>query len=329
MKNCTLAEINKAIPYIPVLRPYVGSIAACILMQQLDYWFSIKNGAPFYKFLVAQKGEKSHPAYKPGDSWCEELSISPDEFRSAFDKIGYRYKSFTEYKRAIKRGNQFQGYYYASYHDKIKGLTWYLRNHDLVDALLFEIFTRRLEKSIYVNNPIPSTYINEVHSRKSEKSIPNISEITPEIIPKNTTTKPVTNVVGSTATPEKETLSALFDLIPVTEHCQRLINAISEALEKHDKEYVRSNIEYCLLKHKPDEGKNSLGGMITSALFADYAETTRAKEAERAKAKSRNEEKRRKHEEQERLRIEAQTEEDRRWSESEHGKMFREMLLSG
>lgn len=205
MKNYTLAEINISIPYLPALRPYIGSIAACILMQQLDYWFATKNGAPFYKFLAAQKGAKPHPAYKPGDSWCEELSISPDEFRCAFDKIGYRYKSYTEYKLARKSGNPFQGRFYASYHDKINGLSWYLRNHDLVDALLFKIFTRKSGKSILVNRYSQATDIKKANLPKQAKPIPNITEITTEITAGKTTTDDVRLLLSET------TLSKISD----------------------------------------------------------------------------------------------------------------------
>ncbi|MBK5275617.1 MAG: hypothetical protein JJE30_11265 [Desulfuromonadales bacterium] len=326
MKNHTLAELNKSIPYLPALRPYVGSIAASILMQQLDFWFSIKNGAPFYKFLAAQKGEKSHPAYRPGDSWCEELSISPDEFRTAFDRIGYRYKSFTEYKRAGKTGNPFQGLFYASFHDKIKGLTWYLRNHDLVDALLFEIFIRKSGKSIYVNGHTQSTQIGKVHLPKLGKPIQNITENTTQNTTENTTTNTEACVVDPLAKPDKQTLSPLLDLIPISEHCLRLTNSLTAALDAHQEDYVRSNINYCLLKHKGDEG-NSLGGMIVDSLSVDYAKATRAREIKQAETKKRIDEKRNIQEEQEKLRIEAKTEEARQWCESEEGKAFTKQLF--
>ena len=326
MKNHTLAEINKSIPYIPALRPYAGSIAACILMQQLDYWFATKNGAPFYKFLAAQKVDKPHPAYKPGDSWCEELSISPDEFRTAFDRIGCRYKSFSEYKRTGRTGNPFQGLFYASYHDKIKGLTWYLRNHDLVDSLLFEIFVRRSGKTIYVDCHSQSTEIGKVHLPKLGKPIPNISENTTQNTAENTTTKTDNDVVDASAEQDKQILSALLLLIPTDEHSQRLTKSLIAALDAHQEDYVRSNINYCLLKHKADEG-NSLGGMIVDALSVDYAKATRAREVNKVGAKKRTDEKRKIQEMQEKLQIESKTEEAREWCNSEEGKAFSKLIF--
>lgn len=326
MKNHTLAEINKSIPYIPALRPYVGSIAACILMQQLDYWFSIKEGKPFYKFLDKQKSEKPHSAYKLGDSWCEELSISSDEFRCAFDRIGYRYRSFSEFKKAVEVDNQFQGLFYASYHDKIKGLTWYLRNHDLVDALLFEIFVRKSGKSIYVNRPSPSTEIDKACLPKLGKSIQNITEITTKITSENTATKSEIQVVDPLAMPDKQLISVLLGIIPSAEHSLRLTKSILTALEAHEEEYVLSNIKYCLLKHKAGEG-SSLGGMIVEALSSDYAKSVRSRLAEQVEAKVRTDEERKLQEKQEKLRTESKTAEDRRWCESEEGKAFSKILF--
>ena len=110
-------------------------------MQQLDYWF---EGHPegYYKFLMPS----DHPAYKIGDSWTEELGMSKDEFRTAFDKIGIRYKSKSEFDKAV---DKFQGKFYCSYVDRRSNLTYYFRNHDLVDAALDELLSKpaqRLEK---------------------------------------------------------------------------------------------------------------------------------------------------------------------------------------
>lgn len=328
MKNYTLAEINRSIPYIPVLRPYVGSVTACILMQQLDYWFSIKKGEAFYKFLESPKNEKPHTAYKTGDSWCEELFMSPDEFRGAFDKIGYRYKSYSEYRRAEKNRDPFQGHYYLSFHNKIAGLTWYLRNHNLVDSLLFEIFSRKSEKSIYENSPFPFTYKSKANLPKSGKSIPNISEITTDNTAENTTTEPASPVVVTSDAQYSQTLSNVLDQIPVVEHCSRLISAIEDSLTANGEGYTRSNIAYCQAKHRSNDGANSLGGMIVMALADDYAKAVRIKAADQVAEKARIAEERQQQDEDEKRRIVAETEEAKEWCATEEGKKFRKMLLS-
>ena len=131
MKNRILHLTRNTIPYVKELHSIAGGVLGCLVMQQLDYWF---EGHPegFYKFLLPS----DHHAYKVGDSWTEELGMSKDEFRTAFDKIGIRYKSKTEFDQAV---DKFKGKFYCSYVDRRSNLTFYFRNHDLVDAALDEL----------------------------------------------------------------------------------------------------------------------------------------------------------------------------------------------
>lgn len=100
-------------------------------MQQLDYWFERKpNG--FYKFLESCP----HQLYRQGESWVEELGISAVEFRTTFDRFATRYKSKSEFDRAP---DKFQGKFYCSYHDKRAQLTWYFRNHTMLDQALDDL----------------------------------------------------------------------------------------------------------------------------------------------------------------------------------------------
>lgn len=126
--NRILAITRNTIPYVKELRQFVDSVAGCILMQQLDYWFE-RYPDGFYKF----QSPTEHPQYKPEQSWTEELGFSKEEFRTAFDKIGIRYKSKSEHRSAT---DKFQGKFYCSYHDRSQGLTYYFRNHGLVDLAL-------------------------------------------------------------------------------------------------------------------------------------------------------------------------------------------------
>ena len=124
---------RRSIPYRPFLRPYCKSAAGCLLYEQLEFW-SAKYPDGFYKFMT--KPTSPHRLYKEGDSFEEEIGFSPDEFRTAFDNIGVRYKSKTEFNNAP---DKFQGKYYCSYTDKIERVTWYYRNHSLANGL-FEHF---------------------------------------------------------------------------------------------------------------------------------------------------------------------------------------------
>lgn len=126
--NLILAITRNTIPYVKELRQFVDSVAGCILMQQLDYWFE-RYPDGFYKF----QSPTEHPQYKPEQSWTEELGFSKEEFRTAFDKIGTRYKSKSEYRSST---DKFQSKFYCSYHDRSQGLTYYFRNHQVVDHAL-------------------------------------------------------------------------------------------------------------------------------------------------------------------------------------------------
>ncbi len=131
MKNRILHLTRNTIPYVKELHAIAGGVLGCLVMQQLDYWFE-NHPEGFYKFLLPS----DHPAYKDGDSWTEELGMSVDEFRTAFDKIGHRYKSKSEFD---KSDDKFQGKLYCSYVDRRSNLTYYFRNHAAVDAALDEL----------------------------------------------------------------------------------------------------------------------------------------------------------------------------------------------
>jgi hypothetical protein len=148
MKNRILHLTRNTIPYVKELHPISGGVLGCLVMQQLDYWF---EGHPegFYKFLEPS----DHPAYKDGDSWTEELGMSRHEFRTAFDKIGIRYKSKSDFDQAV---DKFQGLFYCSYVDRRSNLTYYFRNHDLVDAALDELLSKPAQKPVK-GNPTPAS----------------------------------------------------------------------------------------------------------------------------------------------------------------------------
>ena len=136
MRNRILYITRNTIPYVKELQELTGCVSGCLLMQQLDYWFERKpNG--FWKFMEPCPG---HEQYRDGSSWCEELAISVDEFRGAFDKIGVRHKSKAAFDAAE---DKFEGKFYCSYLDRRQNLTYYFRNHELLDAALDRLIFRR------------------------------------------------------------------------------------------------------------------------------------------------------------------------------------------
>lgn len=135
-----LAITAKIIPYVKELREITGSVLSAILMQQLDYWFHLRPDG-FYKFL----SPCDNPLCKQGETWTEELGFSRKEFWTAFDKIGVRHQSKKAFDASPNIFTAGEGVelYYASYHDKFKGLTFYYRNHALLDTKLAELITRQ------------------------------------------------------------------------------------------------------------------------------------------------------------------------------------------
>lgn len=104
-----------------------------VLIQRLEYWFSKgKFNSGFFKFLEPCK----HFLYREGDSWSEELGWKRDLFKKVFDTVGIRYPSKKSYKEAVSRGDVFQGKLYASYYDRKKNQTYFVRNHKFVNDFL-------------------------------------------------------------------------------------------------------------------------------------------------------------------------------------------------
>lgn len=128
MKNRILHLTRNTIPYVKELHPIAGSVVGCILMHQLECWFE-RHPEGFYMFLEPAE----HEAYKPGESWTEELGVTKGEFRAAFDRIGVRYPSKGQFEGAV---DKFKGNLYCSYYNKQTHRTRYFRNHELLDAVL-------------------------------------------------------------------------------------------------------------------------------------------------------------------------------------------------
>jgi len=115
------------IQYTPSLMKRLGSDRSAILFERLEYWFK-RYSSGFYKFVTACQ----HPCYRDGDSWEEELGFSRTIFNHAFDRIGIRYKSKTDFE---SHQDPFKGKYFAMYMDRQSHRTFFVRNHRAVQAL--------------------------------------------------------------------------------------------------------------------------------------------------------------------------------------------------
>ena len=145
MKHAEL--FGSPIPYYPEFRQITQSATSAVLMQQLEYWFDKSEGRSFWKFL----SPCPHTSYRPGDSWIEELGFTKQGFRSAFDRIGNRYKSKVDFIAARRSGEVFERgddeTLYASYFNRANGLTVYLRNGRRIGAAIDEVVAQNAKKS--------------------------------------------------------------------------------------------------------------------------------------------------------------------------------------
>lgn len=186
----------RAVPYYPELSEKLGNeITASIVMTQLEYWFSKKGYAPFYKFLEpvsnkdAKGNEKSTFGYVQGDSWTEELNISKKSFKNAFSKIGVTYNTKSEFDKAeekFKIGDT--EFFYCCYTDRQTRQTYYYRNHKKVDDLCNEITSSKI---VYDETPRPfpkkTKKLPKVTSRSDKKESLEITKGNPSIIQEITT----------------------------------------------------------------------------------------------------------------------------------------------
>lgn len=124
--------------YKPELLPYTKTVNGAILFAQLEHWFAKKKNKPFYKF---QTPAPEHPFYKPGTSLLEELGLSKYQLRTAFSHIGVAYKSKADFEAAVEAGITFwhpeldRQMFYASYLDRGAMVTFYVRNHQLIESI--------------------------------------------------------------------------------------------------------------------------------------------------------------------------------------------------
>lgn len=162
-----VSDDQRLITYRPKLRKIAKSVTATILLQQMLHWWKSQGRQPFFKF----KEKCDHKAYRPGDSWTEELGFSSKEFSTAIKKIGYKKGKRSSFKK-IEEQKAFVLYYT----DKDR-MTWYEINEKaILDAI---------KKSYLVSDQ--SAVTNEDTNGKLDSKLPKGSYPSTETTTKNTT----------------------------------------------------------------------------------------------------------------------------------------------
>ncbi len=190
--------------YVPELMQLVesGDEKMCLIMAQVEYWFTHKPDG-FYKFMSPAKGD--NPAYRAGDSWTEEMGMSDTKIANALKPICTHYKTLTAYKN--EEGDKFKGKFYCSYYHKPSHQTFYLRNHDLVNAALKRLSLEKRSNIFREKNSSKAGNDEKTFSGNTETGFPEILEA--EVVYTENTTE--TNQENNAySTQEREESSHFF-----------------------------------------------------------------------------------------------------------------------
>ncbi|MBA3530388.1 MAG: hypothetical protein H0T73_00510 [Ardenticatenales bacterium] len=113
-----------------------GDGNTALFLRQVLFWHGL-HPRPFYKFNAPAP---DHPAYRPGDSWTEELGLTRSQFETARKRLAVKVagKDPAQREAAFARG-ALMVYWTTEEH-----LTWYWLNEDRLGELAPEIYDRFL-----------------------------------------------------------------------------------------------------------------------------------------------------------------------------------------
>lgn len=175
-----LAEDHAMVSYRPSWNKITGSVNATILLQQVRFRWINHEYKPFYKFFAPPK--QTHPAYKPNDSWCEELGFTLSELQGAIKRIAKRLT--TEDIKNLPQS--LDGYFFGYYRDQ-QHKTWHYFNEAYFLERIVSLYTSKQDSP---NEKFPSgkspngktsfSQIGNSNVAKSEIPISIHTEITTE-----------------------------------------------------------------------------------------------------------------------------------------------------
>ena len=129
-----IAEDRDLLIYRPTLRNICKSLSSTILLAQIMHRAKQSKEGKFYKFKMPCE----HIKYREGDSWCEELNFSREEFDGALKNIGI--KITAKNKETIEAKEAFVWYY-----TDMARITWYEINTPTLKKALTKQYTLRKE----------------------------------------------------------------------------------------------------------------------------------------------------------------------------------------
>lgn len=149
----TISEDARMIAYRPSFRHIAGSVTGAILLQQILYRWVRNDFQPFYKY----KEPCDADGYRPGDSWCEELAFSREEFDGALKRIGQKVTAETG-----KDPNALVWYRIMA--DR---KTWYEVNYVALRNVAFPLYQKRDSHVTKSGNPALPIYIETKNTTKN------------------------------------------------------------------------------------------------------------------------------------------------------------------
>lgn len=134
-----LDEDKRIVAYRPSWKTMTGSVTSAILLQQIRFHWVNNGRKPFYKFF--SRPEKGNKAYRPGDSFVEELGFTIDELRGALKRVGKRLK-----KKDFDNPNILNDTFFGYFQDQ-KHLTWFYFNEAYFEEKIIKHYEETEEKS--------------------------------------------------------------------------------------------------------------------------------------------------------------------------------------
>ena len=164
-----ILDDKKVIAYRPAMVQITGSITATILLAQIMFWAERTNNR-FYKF----REPCNHPLYKPGDSWVEELGMSPAELKGALKLVTS--------KNTIKKEIDTDALVWRE--TGMDRVTWYSVNWNKINQVISELMgvdlVEKQDSSYWRKQPLRNGEISQYVPAKIANSIytENTTEIT-------------------------------------------------------------------------------------------------------------------------------------------------------
>lgn len=198
-----LAEDKRSIAYRPRFASLTNSALSAILLQQIIYWWKIKEKQPFFKF----REPSNHNSYKPDDSWCEELCWNAYEFDTALKVIatkitkGVKKSDVLGGDVPIRKDDESDQDFYIRLEAALKRcvlywtdshrVTWYQVNEQILGKFVNRIY---LDKFYGLRN-LKYSILSDTRKNRKVKDT-SVSETTPE-----TTTEITTKEIAANAAP--------------------------------------------------------------------------------------------------------------------------------